>query len=129
MTSLGLEDIAESEKTTLQEDVIKKKIKEIIENCLKGKEYDETKVPQWISNICEACIESLYAPKKPFKYAVTCTIMQRTGAGIHSANACYWDTVSDVALSVSWPKQKSRDPSNRSMLCMVTVFAVSFYPS
>lgn len=27
--------------------------------------------------------------------SVSCCIMQRTGAAIHSAKACYWDTVSD----------------------------------
>ena len=27
--------------------------------------------------------------------AATCVIMQKNGAGIHSANSCYWDTVTD----------------------------------
>jgi dynein light chain Tctex-type 1 len=124
-----MDDITESEKYAFQEEVVAKRIREVIERHLKGKSYAEEKVAQWINDICESCLEELYAPKKPFKYVVTACIMQRTGAAIHSANACYWDTVSDGSLSVCWPKRNARDPQNRTMLCIVTVFAVGFYPS
>jgi hypothetical protein len=55
--------------------------------------------------------------------------MQRTGAGIHCAKACYWDTVSDASVTVAWPQRQVKDPNNRTMVCIVTVFAVSFYPA
>ena len=90
-----MDDITDSEKFAFQEDVVKPKVRDVIENHLKGQEYSEEKVPQWINEICESCIEELHLPKKPFKYVVTCCIMQRTGAAIHSAKAAYWDTVSD----------------------------------
>jgi hypothetical protein len=61
-------DIAESEKSAFQEEVVKKKIREVIELHLKNEEYKEEKVAQWINNICESCMEELSAPKKPFKY-------------------------------------------------------------
>lgn len=28
-------------------------------------------------------------------FAVNCTIMQKSGAGLHTANSCYWDTATD----------------------------------
>jgi hypothetical protein len=139
---------------------VRKRIREIIEENLKDKDYNEDMVPQWINDITETCVEELFSSRKPFKYVVTCAIMQRTGSAVHSATACYWDTVSDgmspaphfilcrsAALAtrscphtlhqrpflmfvdtifVCWPKRTSRDPSNRSMICIVNVFAVSF---
>ncbi len=32
---------------------------------------------------------------KVFLRAVTCAVMQKTGAGLHTANSCYWDTAMD----------------------------------
>jgi len=105
---------------------VRKRIREIIEENLKDKDYNEDMVPQWINDITETCVEELFSSRKPFKYVVTCAIMQRTGSAVHSATACYWDTVSDDTIFVCWPKRTSRDPSNRSMICIVNVFAVSF---
>lgn len=68
---------------------------QVIEHHLRGRDYNESLLPQWINDIAESCMEELHAPKKPFKYIVSVCIMQRTGAGIHCAKACYWDTVSD----------------------------------
>ena len=72
--------------------IVQKKVLEIIETHLKNNDYDEDKVDhpahnalanatrrcerpvtlpfqvgQWISNICESCMEELYSPRKPFK--------------------------------------------------------------
>ena len=38
--------------------------------------YFKTKVGQWISEICEKCTKKLVGLNKPFKYIVTCVIMQ-----------------------------------------------------
>lgn len=80
-----------------QPKAVQEKVREVIEATLKGKEYNEAMVPQWINDICESCVEELFQPRKPFKYVVTCAIMQRTGAAIHSSTACYWDARSDGA--------------------------------
>jgi hypothetical protein len=45
----------------------------VIENHLKGRDYNEALIPQWINDICESTMEELHAPKKPFKYVGTCT--------------------------------------------------------
>ena len=76
---------------------------------------------------------------------------------MHSATASYWDAVSDGemldddgrwrricdrefmclmknpaqigAVSVLWPKRNAREPGNRTMFAIVTVFASSLCPS
>mmetsp|Transcript_37361 Transcript_37361/g.73484 ORF Transcript_37361/g.73484 Transcript_37361/m.73484 type:complete len:123 (+) Transcript_37361:57-425(+) len=121
-----MEDLSESEKYEFQEELVQKKVVEVIETHLKNADYQEEKINQWVSNICEACMEELHAPKKPFKYVVTCMIMQRTGDAVHTATAAYWDTVADASISVAWPK---RNDTKGTMCCIVTVFAVSFSPT
>jgi len=108
-------------------------IRKVIDDVLKGKSYEDDKVSQWVNEICENALHTLYnqEPKKPYKYIVTCVIMQRTGAALHSAAAAYWD-VSDVVMKVTWPKKPksaARDTSSTPIVCIVTVGAVSFYPS
>ena len=39
-----------------------------IEGILTNMVYDETKVPQWINQICEKIMENLVELEKPFKY-------------------------------------------------------------
>jgi len=41
---------------------------QVIEHHLRGRDYNEALLPQWINDICESCMEELHAPKKPFKY-------------------------------------------------------------
>ena len=53
---------------------------------------------------------------KPFKYVVTCFIMQRNGAGFQCASTCFWDTKTDGIISVTG------DFPNLN--CLVTIYAV-----
>jgi len=41
---------------------------QVIEHHLRGRDYSEAMLPQWINDIAESCMEELHAPKKPFKY-------------------------------------------------------------
>ena len=43
----------------------------------------------------EEVLKGLVAMDKPFKYVVTCIMMQKNGAGLHTSAACYWDTSRD----------------------------------
>lgn len=40
-------------------------------------------------------MKNLTALNTPFKYVVTCLIMQKNGAGLHTAASCYWDNSTD----------------------------------
>ena len=60
----------------------------------------------------------------PATRAVTAVIMQKTGAGIHSAAACYDHPETDGMYTVKWPSDKHKD-HNRYLMCIVTVFGLS----
>jgi len=95
-----------------------------VEAHLKDQLHDESKVARWVDAICETCMQELVQLCKPFKYLVTCAIMQKNGAGVHTSHSCYWDTASDGAMTFKWPGDKSKD-QNKTMYCIVTVFGVS----
>jgi len=50
-------------------------------------------------------------------FAVTCTIMQKNGAGLHTASSCYWDNATDGSCTVRW--------ENKTMYCIVSVFGLA----
>uniref|UniRef100_A0A8C1YVQ1 Dynein light chain Tctex-type 3 n=1 Tax=Cyprinus carpio TaxID=7962 RepID=A0A8C1YVQ1_CYPCA len=56
----------------------------------------QNKVNQWTASIVEHTLTQLVKQGKPFKYIVNCAVMQKSGAGLHTANSCYWDTTTDV---------------------------------
>ncbi|XP_024144988.1 dynein light chain Tctex-type 1 isoform X1 [Oryzias melastigma] len=71
-------------------------VKECIENVVGGDDYSANLVNKWTAGIVERCLAQLVKQGKPYKYIVTCAVMQKTGAGLHTANSCYWDTAMDV---------------------------------
>mmetsp|Transcript_5878 Transcript_5878/g.8722 ORF Transcript_5878/g.8722 Transcript_5878/m.8722 type:complete len:112 (-) Transcript_5878:32-367(-) len=66
--------------------------------------------------IIDQCLKEFHKLNKPFKYIVTCFIMQRTGAGYQSASTCYWDTKTDGLISVTG--------EFLYLNCLVTIYAV-----
>lgn len=80
--------------------------------------YTHSRVPQWTSDVIEACMRRLTQLNKPFKYIVTCAIMQKTGAGLHMASSCYWDNTSD-----GWVTHKYE--GNKTCVCIVSVFGLA----
>ncbi|KAL5105590.1 Dynein light chain Tctex-type 1 [Taenia crassiceps] len=92
-------------------------VKESIENNIGSSSYVHTKVPQWTSTIVEQILNQLTKLGKPFKYIVTCVIMQKCGAGLHTASSCYWDNSTDGSCTVKW--------ENKSMYFIVTVFGLA----
>lgn len=59
--------------------------KNAVELVVKGDQniaYQKDKVNQWCQQIIDSCIKDLAKLNKPFKYAVTCIIMQNNGSGL-----------------------------------------------
>ena len=52
-----------------------------------------------------------------FHPSVTCVIMQKNGAGLHTASSCYWDNSTDGSCTVRW--------ENKTMYCIVSVFGLA----
>ncbi|XP_063068244.1 dynein light chain Tctex-type 3 isoform X1 [Engraulis encrasicolus] len=88
-----------------------------IEGIIGGVDYSQNKVNQWTATIVEHSLTQLVKQGKPFKYIVNCAVMQKSGAGLHTASSCYWDTTTDGSCTVRW--------ENRTMYCVVSVFAVA----
>lgn len=92
-------------------------IKEALEDCIGNSIYNHSKVNSWLSNVIDSVIESLIKLQKAYKYIVTGTIVQKNGAGLHTASSCLWDNNTDGSCTVRW--------DNNTMYCIVSVFGLS----
>ncbi|XP_069788275.1 dynein light chain Tctex-type 1-like isoform X2 [Narcine bancroftii] len=70
-------------------------VDESIETAIGGNAYQPSRVNQWTTSVVELCLSQLTKLGKPFKYIVTSVIMQKNGAGLHTASSCYWDNNAD----------------------------------
>ena len=92
-------------------------IKDSLDTVLQGQQYLSDKVGQWTNDCMESCLKRLTALNKPFKYVVTCLIMQKTGAGLHTAASCFWDNSTDGSRTVRW--------ESKTMYCICSVFGLA----
>jgi len=79
--------------------------------------YNPKKVNEWTNLIVTNCLKDLQQLNRPFKYVITCIIMQKSGAGIITSASTYWDSSKDGLCKVPW--------QNSTMHCIVTVYGVS----
>ncbi|XP_031619779.1 dynein light chain Tctex-type [Contarinia nasturtii] len=98
-------------------DDVSKIIKEAIENTIGGNAYQHDKVNHWTKTVVDNCLAVLTKLQKPYKYIVTCMIMQKNGAGLHTASSCYWNNETDGSCTVRW--------ENKTMYCIVSVFGLA----
>jgi dynein light chain Tctex-type 1 len=88
-----------------------------IHNSLNEHSYNSKKVNEWTNNIVTNCLKDLQALARPFKYIITCIIMQKTGAGLNCTTSMHWDASKDGHCKVPW--------ENPTMNCIVTVYGLS----
>jgi dynein light chain Tctex-type 1 len=112
-----MDEYATGEEATFVVDEVSNVIKESIESVIGGSTYQHSKMNQWTSNVVEQCLNQLSKLGKPFKYIVTCVIMQKNGAGLHTASSCYWDNTTDGSCTVRW--------ENKTMYVIVSVFGLA----
>ncbi|XP_077474033.1 dynein light chain Tctex-type 1-like [Stigmatopora argus] len=112
-----MEEYNNGDEVVFNPDEATNNIKECIEGVIGGMDYSQSKVNQWSAAIVEQSLAHLVKQRHPFKYIVNCTVMQKSGAGLHTANSCYWDNGTDGSCTVRW--------ENRTMYCVVCVFAVA----
>ncbi|CAO1406972.1 unnamed protein product [Diamesa serratosioi] len=120
-------------------DDVSKTIKEAIENTIGGNAYQHDKVNTWTGQVVETCLSVLTKQQKPYKYIgkqmnsflqcteidyyyylkclVTAMIMQKNGAGLHTASSCFWNNDTDGSCTVRW--------ENKTMYCIVSVFGLA----
>lgn len=104
-------------ESTFVPDEAKARMKEVTDALLADATYDQAMVAKWVNVVVEDTTKAMVAMNKPFKYITTCVIMQRTGAGLHTASSCYWDSTLDgyAVLRVDM----------KTMYIIVTVFAIA----
>ncbi|OQS07966.1 hypothetical protein THRCLA_00055 [Thraustotheca clavata] len=110
-----VDDLQSSEELAFVAEEVDRIILQTVDYILRDQTYDDNNVAHWVDSICDGIMKGLGELRKPLKYIVSCIIMQKNGAGVHSAVSCHWDTAIDGAHVVKWPSDKHKDhsPSNK----------------
>lgn len=120
-----MDDLQTSDEVNFIPEVVEQIVYDAIEAVLKDKFFSDQHVQGWIDEICSSVTMELINMKKPFKYLVSCTIMQKNGAGLHSSHSCFWDAGVDNTVVARWPSEKKKDPNARCC-AIVQVFGVAY---
>ncbi|GMI43582.1 hypothetical protein TrCOL_g7366 [Triparma columacea] len=123
-----MDDLQSSEELAFIPEQVEPLLYEAIGEVLQKESYSEDKVQGWVDQLCSICLKSLADLQKPYKYVVTCQIMQRTGAGIHTAHSCFWNREDDNIAQVVWPSDKKgtpKDTNNSRLVCIITAVGFS----
>ena len=70
-------------------------IQEAVETVLETAQWDEEKVPGWINEIIEKTMKSLCELKYPYKFIVTCMLVQKTDKALFSCMSTNWENSTD----------------------------------
>ena len=87
---------------TFPNELVEQCVHDAAEQVLQEAMWDEAKVPHWINEICEKTMKLLMDLKRPYKYVVTCMLMQK-GAQAHGSTAGYWENTTDGYVSIAYP--------------------------
>ena len=99
----------------------KERIKNIVDNKLKGQAFSATEYQGWCKEIADetkAELKSLGKDKR-YKFLVQCVIGQNIGQGVRVGSRQFWDEDTD---DVTWYTYV-----NENLFCMVSAFAVYLY--
>ncbi|XP_066573718.1 dynein light chain Tctex-type 1 isoform X2 [Amia ocellicauda] len=91
-----MDEYQSAEETAFVVDDVSTIIKDAVEGTIGASAYQHNRVNQWTSSVVESSLNQLTKLGKPFKYIVTCVILQKNGAGLHTASSCFWDNTVDA---------------------------------
>ena len=106
----------QQEEVAINTDKINEGITNLINQKLGTEKWQPKKVDGWTKDLIESTLKLLAETKKPFKYIVTCIIMQKTGGGLSSSYSALWDTSRDGASGVQF--------DNGNLYCVISLFWV-----
>uniref|UniRef100_A0AC34QR88 Dynein light chain Tctex-type 1 n=1 Tax=Panagrolaimus sp. JU765 TaxID=591449 RepID=A0AC34QR88_9BILA len=93
--------------------------KDVLESIIGQTSYQHMDSVKWNNQVVEGLTQRLVDLNRPYKYCVTCIVMQTgLGAGLNVSSTCYWDKSSDQSYNIRW--------ENKSVLAIVTIFAISY---
>ena len=102
-------------------------IKEAINETFAAKDgkdvtYIPSKIETWSNTVQDKCLQKIIARESKLKACVTCIIMQKTGAALHTTAATFWErNEADIFCTVPW--------ENNSLHCIVTIYAMKAFPT
>jgi dynein light chain Tctex-type 1 len=108
---------AGGDSTEFQPEDVESILKVAIVNVLSENSYNAKKVNEWTNAIVASTLKSLQELNRPFKYVISCIIMQNNGAGLNTSCSMRWDATKDGHCKVPW--------QNQTMNCIVTVYGVT----
>lgn len=103
----------------INNDEINSMAKNVIETIISMNEpYKHSDVAGWNDSICEQIVQRLMQMNgNQYKYIVSCSIVQKNGAGISATARCYWNQTNDQYFNIRW--------ENKHLYCIVHLFIVS----
>eukprot|EP00347_Sterkiella_histriomuscorum_P007741 403347732 len=106
---------------------VEKCVYDAVEQVLANAQWDEKQVPQWINDICEKSMKQLVELNRPYKFMITCMLMQKTQqSGAQTVLSCYWENNTDSYYQTIYPPQRAKDSAAKTIQCIATVFGVRF---
>ena len=79
--------------------------------------YSPALVQKASDSLINTCLKNLAQQNKPYKWAVTCVVQQKTGAGLVTSCCMHWDAKKDTRCSIAWENDK--------LNVIVTVYAMA----
>ena len=120
------EEIDEDAGYSAASDIVKGCLESAAESVLNEQEWDERKVQIWVNEICERAMESLLKLKLPYKYFLTCMVLQKTNQAYGTAQSVIWENNVDGTETVHWPSLRSKDKATMTVMTTMSVFCVRF---
>ena len=88
--------------------------------------WDPKMVPQWVDEIVEKCMKALVNMKLPYKFIVTCMLVQKTDKPLYSSFSVNWENNNDGIENVIYPPLRQKDSYSKTIACLCTVMGVKF---
>ena len=117
------EDVDDNEFNTEEIETI---VLDTIDAILTDQKYEDSKVHQWINDICEQIMYELNKLGKSYKYVWNWLVQQKIEAGFHTAYTWVWENFTDGLVTVIWPKGRPKETSLKAIQWVWTVFWVRF---
>ena len=105
------------EEQEFNQEEIENIIKDAIVKTLAEVDYNQSKVDVWSNSILSDCLKELQNLNKQYKYAITCIIMQKVGAGLDTVASFFWEPGKDGFCRISW--------NNNTLHAIVAIYGVS----
>lgn len=102
------------EELSINSDKITEDMSNIVKAKLAQEKWHPKKVDGWIKDIVEVGLKALSEMKKPFKFVITCMVMQKNGGGLSTGFIGLWDNTRDGMVNVPF--------ENETMHCITTVY-------